>query len=318
MIIKHLLFICALIFSFNGADAESLHLCFKDSSMVNDTVIRLNDIATIEYIGTGDRTKIAEIVVGDAAPAGYSRYISREDLLTYTLRPFLKTISITTSGPARTCIATDFITKNVSDLKTEIETFLQQELAWPKGSWELSLFNGDESFKIINKPFVVQCLPLMNKYPRGRFNFQVKILQGSKYVRVSVNSNMKVVLSVVVATSQIERGKLIENNSCKLSSMDITHLCLVPYDSLSDVIGKKATRFISPGQIINKQWVETVADIEKGDPVLLVAKKNSVRVSVAATAREPGNIGEKIWVENSESHRLVRVMVKSKGVVSNL
>ena len=317
MNIKHLLLISSLILPC-GLNADTLHLSFKDSSMVNDTVIKLSDIASIEYTGSGDRDKISEFVVGDAAPAGYSRFINRDDLLTNTLRSSFKSMNITSSGATRTSISTDFVTKKVSDLSAEIETFLKQELAWPKGTWEFSIINEAETFKIIDKPFTVQYTGLMTKFPRGRFNFQIKVLQGSKCIRVSVNGDLKVVLPVVVATSVINRGQLINNTECELRSTDITHLGLIPYDSLSEVVGKKAMRLITPGLIINKQWVETIADIEKGDPVTIVARKSTVRVAVNAIARESGMIGEKMWVENSESHRLVRVIVKSKGVVTTL
>jgi flagella basal body P-ring formation protein FlgA len=129
---------------------------------------------------------------------------------------------------------------------------------------------------------------------------------------------MKVVLTAVVAVSSIERGQMIQNSACDLRTVDVTHLGTIPYIMLSQVAGKKALRLISAGQIINKQWLQEIPEIEKGDPVTIVVNKNAVRVAVSATAREPGQIGEKIWVENSESHKLVRVMVKSKGVVTNL
>lgn len=297
---------------------NDVYLHFKDSVMVSDTVITLNDIASIDHCESGILSKLKDFKVGDAAPAGYSRFVNHDDLLTYLLQPSFKSLKIVVSGAKRTRVSTDFIEKKIIDSKKELEHFLADELEWPQNSWELRILNENESFKIIDKPFTVQYSGLMNKKPRGSFNILMNVVQGSKCTRVTVNCEIKVVLTVVVAVAAIERGQVIQNSDCDLKVVDVTHLGTIPYNTLSQVAGKKALRLISKGQIINKQWVQEIPEIEKGDPVTIVVNKNAVRVTVSATAREPGQIGEKIWVENSESHKLVRVMVKSKGVVTNL
>lgn len=307
-----------LITSVTTVFGNDIYLHFKDSVMVNDTVITLSDIASIDHCESGILSKLNEFKVGDAAPAGYSRLVNRDDLLTYLLQPSFKPLKIVVSGAKRTRVSTDFIEKKIIDTKNELERFLANELEWPQNSWTLRILNENESFKIIDKPFTVKYSGLMNKKPKGGFNFLMSVVQGSKCIRVAVNCEMKVVLTVVVAVASIERGQVIQSSSCDLRTIDVTQLGIIPYNALSQVEGKKALRLISEGQIINKQWIQEIPEIEKGDPVTIVVKKSTVRVTVSATAREPGNIGEKIWVENSESHKLVRVVVKSKGVVTNL
>jgi flagella basal body P-ring formation protein FlgA len=298
--------------------SNNIYLHFKDSVMVNDTSITLCDIASIDRCESSIHSKLNEFKVGDAAPAGYSRFVNRDDLMTYLLQPSFKSLNIVASGAKRTCVSTDFIEKKIIDTKKELESFLANELEWPLNSWTLRILNENESFKIIDKPFTIKYSGLMDKRPKGNFNFLMSVVQGSKCTRVTVNCEMNVMLTAVVAITSIERGQVIQSSACNLKLIDVTHLGVIPYDELSQVIGKKALRAISEGQYINKQWVQEIPEIEKGDPVTIVVKKSTVRVVVSATARESGKIGEKIWVENSESHKLVRVMVKSKGIVTNL
>jgi flagella basal body P-ring formation protein FlgA len=64
--------------------------------------------------------------------------------------------------------------------------------------------------------------------------------------------------------------------------------------------------------------VKTVPAVEKGDPVAIIVKKGRISVSVVGIAREQGEIGEKIWVQNSKTNKLIRVKIKGKGIVTVL
>ncbi len=308
-----------LLFLITTVEAADVHLTFKDSVMVNDTIIRLSDVASIECkTGSENNARLREFVIGDAAPAGYSRFVGRDDLLTYQLQPSFSSLQITVCGPVRTRVKTDFVNKTIADIRPDIVEFLSKEIAWPLDNYTLTIMNETESFKIINKPFKTQFSNLLTNKPRGQFNLPMKVIQGSKNIRITVNCNLKVVMPVVVASEAIERNSVITSDKCKIESVDITHLGITPYDALDQVVGKKAVRMIQVGQLINKQYVDEIPAIEKGDPVKIIASNGSVRVSVGAVAREPGKVGEKIWVENAASHRLVRVLVKSKGIVTSL
>lgn len=299
--------------------AANIHLTFKDSVMVNDTVIRLSDVASIEYkTGSASDTRFGDFIIGDAAPAGYSRFVGRDDLLIYKLQPSFTSLKITAGGAQRTRVQTDFVVKTMADIQPEIVKFLSKEIAWPSDNYTLTIINENESFKIINKPFEIQFGKLPTNKPRGQFNLPIKVVQGSKSIRITANCNLKVVMPVVVAFETIERGSVITSEQCKLENIDVTQLGITLYDVLDQVVGKKAARMIQKGQPINKQHVDEIPAIEKGDPVKIIASNGKVKVSVEAIAREPGNIGEKIWVENAVSHRLVRVLVKSKGIVTSL
>lgn len=308
-----------LLFLITSVKAADVQLTFKDSVMVNDTIIRLSDIASIECKTESDyNTRLREFIIGDAAPAGYSRFVGRDDLLIYQLQPSFSSLQITALGAIRTRVKTDFVNKTIADIRADIVEFLKKEIAWPLDNYTLTIINENEGFKIINKPFKTQFSTLSTNKPRGQFNLPMKVIQGSKSIRITVNCNLKVVLPVVIASEAIERGSVITSNKCKLETVDITHLGITPYDALDQVTGKKAVRMIPVGQFINKLYVNEIPAIEKGDPVKIIASNGSVRVSVGAIAREPGKVGEKIWVENAVSHRLVRVLVKSKGIVTSL
>src|SRR5512133_694705 len=101
--------ICFLITgALSVAGAAQVSLVFRDSVMVNDTLITLGDIAEIRSNGGQWKEMLNDFVVGDAAPAGHSRFICRDDLITYKMQSQLKSVQLIASGAVRTCITTNY------------------------------------------------------------------------------------------------------------------------------------------------------------------------------------------------------------------
>jgi flagella basal body P-ring formation protein FlgA len=98
--------------------------------------------------------------------------------------------------------------------------------------------------------------------------------------------------------------------------MDITTFGPKPLFNTDSLTGVRAVRTINPGTILHTRLIETIPAIQKGDLVEILVCKGRVRVAVQGIAREPGKIGERIWVENTNSRKLVQAIVKNKGTVT--
>lgn len=303
-----------LIFSLLSlAGAAQVSLVFRDSVMVNDTLITLGDIAEIRSTGGPWREILQDFIVGDAAPAGHSRFISRDDLITYKMQSQLKSVQLIARGAVRTCITTNYKEFTIGNFNDSIVQYLNSQISWPEGSWELSVLNSDDKIKLLDKPYHVEFKGINNNRPKGQFSFQMAIIQGGKVLRGPIRCEAKVSLPVVLAASPIMRGELITPDKCVVKTVDVTHYGITPCDSLSQVVGKRAIRQIQAGNVLTNQWLQELPIVEKGDPIRIISSINKVKVAVDAVARESGAIGEKIWAENAASHKMVRVVIKSKG-----
>jgi flagella basal body P-ring formation protein FlgA len=301
-----------------SANTDQVKLNFRDTVMINDTLITLGDVAEISCSDFHQRELLDNFVIGDAAPAGYSRFIGIDNLITFQLRPKINSKELISAGSKRTLVITNYKELSIDQVRDSIDRFFNTELSWQKGSWELDVLNENEKFKIRDKPYDIEFSGLISNSPRGRFSVQMAVVQGSKVTRVSVRCAIKVSAPVVVAIRPILRGEIVGNHDCEIRVIDITTYGIVPCNELSEVVGKKAMRQILTGSVLTKQWICQIPDIEKGDPVKLESGKNLVRVAVSAVARESGSIGDKIWVENKESHKMIKVLVKKKGCVTTL
>jgi flagella basal body P-ring formation protein FlgA len=81
------------------------------------------------------------------------------------------------------------------------------------------------------------------------------------------------------------------------------------------IVGKRATRVINPGQIVDRRWLADVPLIERGDHVLMSYSVGSVHVTSSVIAMEDGYENERIMVKSGQAKRLLPAFVKDKNTV---
>ena len=317
---RHLQKICMLFvcgFGLLGAD-DAIKLSFFDTATVNDTVIYVKDIADITGGTKGEKERIAQIIVGHSAPPGYMRYINTSEIVPLHLDSIRTPGIVLQKKPGRICAKTSFVEKKVCDYKELINSYLHDNIAWPEGDWKFSIDNDQSSFKMFKAPINVTLQGLTEKYPRGLIRLQLIARQYNKKVSIPLSCRLFVVTQVVCAKFDIPRDKIIDISDCETVKKDISTFGPKPCLTFSEVVGKRASRTITGGKIITEHMLLIPPDIEKGDNLSLVISKGNVTVCVSAIARENGRIGQKIWVENGSTKKLVRVLVTDRNSVTLL
>jgi flagella basal body P-ring formation protein FlgA len=56
--------------------------------------------------------------------------------------------------------------------------------------------------------------------------------------------------------------------------------------------------------------------VEKDDAVSILYSSKRFSIAIPAIAREPGAIGDRIWVRNMNSNKLIRAQIREKGIVT--
>lgn len=295
--------------------SDVVTLNFKDSVLINDSLIKISDIADVESSSNDYQTKILSISAGEAAPPGFSRFIGVNDLVLFRLQPLFKEITFKTVGCSRVLVKTDCIEKRLGDFRKETAEFLKSNVKWPEGSWSYSIDSTEQKIRCMNAPLSYSFHEMLNKYPKGNTKMELIVEQGSRKCHVPFICNFKVTLPVLVCKNQIDRGKEISKSDCELEVVDITQLGPTAYTSIDQLTDKIALRTITPGTIIHNGLIRARPVIEKGDIVFIRLKMGKVKIEVSGVARENGGIGDRIWVENSSSHKLIRASIKEKGIV---
>lgn len=305
-----------LILSASYPANPPVYLRFHDSTTVYDPEITLGDIAIIECPSGKELVlQLARTKVGNAAPAGFSRYLSTYEVLQYVLAPHLNNLEVNNNGVKRIKIHTKARVRSVNDYRDQILEYMANNIKWEREDHSISIKNSDRQWRCYDRPFTVSVEGLSTPYPKGNVRLKLRILQDSIKKIVPVICRVKVETEVVCASKTIGRNQIMNNNVIELRKMDITAYRYTPISDVSSLINKIAVKTISPGTIIHKQCIKSAPSVSKGDIVYITLEKGNVRISVPARAREDGCVGEKIWVENTKSHRLIQVEVGGKGIV---
>lgn len=296
--------------------APAITLTFKDSALTKDTIFLLGEIAKIECADSGLKSRLQNMVAGNSAPAGYSRYLNVDDFLLYRIKPQFGNFQFVLCGSQRVFIRTAFIEKKIEDYLELIQDYFKKEVLWPLGCWEAIIKEPQRSWKCLPGKTTAEVVGIESGYPRGNTQLWLIVEQGQRKLRIPVLCNVKVVVPVLVARRPVVRGQEITSEDCELKSVNITGFGPQPLFNDSSLIGMRALRTINPGTILHTRLIEGLPTVDKGEQVEILVCKGRVKVAVPGIAREAGKIGEKIWVENTNSRKLVQVIVKSKGTVT--
>ncbi|NLL14382.1 MAG: flagellar basal body P-ring formation protein FlgA [Fibrobacter sp.] len=296
--------------------ASDLTLTFKDSVLITDTAFFLDDIAEIECNDNTLKAKLLNMAGGKSAPAGYGRFLNVSDFVLYKIKPLLGNTRLNVSGVQRVYIKTESVEKKIEDYLGIIQQYFREEILWPQGCYEAVVKEPGRSWKCFPGDVTAKVEGLANRYPRGNVQLWLVIEQKQRSLRIPVMCNVKVVVPVLVARRPILRGQQITSEDCELKSMDITTFGPHPLFNIDSLIGVRAVRTINPGTIVHTRLLEAIPAIQKGDLVEILVRKGNVKVAIQGVARESGKIGERIWVENTNSRKLVQVIIKNRGTVT--
>ncbi len=120
---------------------------------------------------------------------------------------------------------------------------------------------------------------------------------------------------VPVATRQIRRGELINNDDVSMARLEIGRLGPDFADSADYVVGKEAQQDIRYGEVFRKGRVKSPPMIAAGEKVVLKYVSNLLEATASGVAIDNAAQNEPIRVRNESSKKIVLGEVENPGVV---
>jgi flagella basal body P-ring formation protein FlgA len=293
----------------------AVRLVFVDSAMVNDTLIRVGDIAAVSGADPELAARVRALPAGEAAPAGFSRFVNSEDLVVFRLRPQFKGVEFTAANQKRIKVLSDHQERTVGEYEELIRSYAAERLAWGDGEWVLTVSNPQSSWKSGRGPADVEIAGIDNPFAKGNISLLVIMRQGSRATRVPVQCRIAVKAPVLVASRAIQRGEELTAENSVVQVTDITNFAFNPLRGLPAAGTVTAARSMSPGNILHGKMLRAIPLVARGDQVRIHFIGERVRVSVLGVARDSGGSGDRIWVENLQTGKLIRAAVSGRGSV---
>lgn len=130
-----------------------------------------------------------------------------------------------------------------------------------------------------------------------------------------VTGTVKHYKTIVVATSPIVKGSRLSAGKLALREREISNLRGDYFQRQQDVVGRVARISIGTDAAITPRMLAQAQAIQRGDPVIIEARRGSVVIRTEGIAQENGKEGEVISVLNSRSNIEIRARITGPGRV---
>lgn len=293
--------------------AETI-VSIRESASVSSEAIRLGDVASI----SGEHSSLLDtLTVGKASRPGYTRLLLRDELLHFVKLPEGVRESVKLTGSERCRVSSVGQEISLKDVREKLLIDLSEKLIWNSGSWEMAFRKEDTTLVTLWKgSYTVEVGELRNSALKGNVMIPVIFHQGDLRERVTLQGELTVVEMVYVATRNLRQGETVSPSDYRREKMDISHLPYQPVVALEPGAEYRIrSGVIQAGAVLTENKIQKSRLVERGAPVTIVSKVGTASVVVQGRARQAGDIGDIISVENSTSRKIVRGTVIKPGVV---
>lgn len=297
----------------NQVFESSIKIMVKETSLVKQSHIFLGDIADINANGflkeslekieisfspkpgkikSFDEKKIVSIIQGQ-------RYLPENIVVTSPKQIYVKRLSQTISKQK----IRQFVDAELSLLfkhqEYQLKTLNIRGLElYPQGDTKL-VFDSD---KIINKNGKLIC-------------YIDVIIDGKKEDRLSISGLVARYENVLYTKRSLKKGETISIDDIILKKKNIFELSENFIKAFHEIDGKILKSGVRKGDYLKTSLLAEPPMVQRGDIVTLVARNENLLIVTSAISKEDGFQNELIKVENLNSGKLVRGIVKEKSKV---
>ena len=301
----------------NESWAGGLQILIKQKIAVESNTITLGDIASFtpkedERVGA-----LRELEVASAPPPGRDLTLNSRFLI-YRLSAVLgNDPEIRVKIPQSLLVHRQGQTISVKKMTKIFRDYIARHAPWPKETTTVDRVKAQGPVTLPQGRLTW----VTRERSRGDFVGETALVitfavNGKAYRKVPVRGRIRVKRQVIRTARKIEKGEVIDmkkvvrtvENTDRISKDDII--------SLSQIIGKRATRSISNGTVIKQRMVEVPPAVKKGDRVVIKAENGTIEITALGKVLEDARSGEQVRVINVTSGKELFATVVGHGQVA--
>ena len=123
-----------------------------------------------------------------------------------------------------------------------------------------------------------------------------------------------VMQNALVLKASLKKGQRIDPSMVEAQMIDaLRHKNSI--NSITQLDEVIARRSIPAGRILSRRDLTMAPTINKGDAIMIQAKRGGLSIRTAGYALDAGHIGEQIRATNNRSGKEVRGIVRSRGLI---
>jgi flagella basal body P-ring formation protein FlgA len=297
----------------SSISATDIKIVINETSLVSGPDIFLKDIAEISASEIFKQS-LETIEIGMSPKPDKLKSFDKKKIILAIKRQKYLPENISISSPARIYVKRSSQKISKDDIRQLIDGKLS--LLFQGREYQMKTFNvrGFESYPDGNVEFRLSSGDLVNK--KGKLSCSVDIIiDGSKQDRLNVSGEVAVYENILHVAKSYSKGEKIATAdvySEKKNIFNVSGNFIKTYDEIDRLILKSSVR---RGECLNSDLFVNPPMVKKGDIIKLVAKQSSLLIVTSGISKENGFANDVIKVENLNSGKLVRGIVKGKSKV---
>lgn len=163
----------------------------------------------------------------------------------------------------------------------------------------------------------VRIQPLFQNEPVGPVSVVAEVTDADNTVRRGqISLRVQRFADVLVASTNIKLHEELNSGKLIKRLADVTSLREQAVTSPDSIAGYRTRRNLAEGQIVTREAVEPMPDIEVGHEIAIQYKKNSFVISTRGQAMQTGWFGQLVRVRNLASGKVIVAQVSGENEVT--
>jgi flagella basal body P-ring formation protein FlgA len=202
------------------------------------------------------------------------------------------------------------------EIERQAEEFLLERLPWSRDQMELSITYGGETVDIPRDQARL-AFELPERHPTmGRIPLSVKIRDENGYSQTrSLRVLVQVYMDVVKTRAAVRRDQILSETDVEVDRIKIARPLRGALTQMEEAVGMKIRRSLEAGEILDVNMMEKPFLVNRGDHIILVAERGTMRITAPGICKERGLKGSIVPVENVETKKTVYGRVVDSNTV---
>jgi flagella basal body P-ring formation protein FlgA len=309
-------FLLSLLFvsHFLQGSCFALTVTFTKEAEVTASHITLADVAAF-----GEDSALAKALaskhIAFAPKAGANITVTKKSIKDKLLRQIPENTDVTWEGASSILVTRLGIPIGPQEIEAVItEYLLQKKDELPSADFSFVPRELPLPFMLPTGELAIDVIPANpNVIGSRRFTLIYKV-DGKIVKNISIRGKLKAMAPVAILTQNVNRGSILHPNMVQLQTKDLGKL-RNPSTNLREVLGKKLTRSLRAGAVLDMSSIEFPPVIRKGQLVKILFNNNGLQLSAKGIASMNGKQDQIIRVINTGSQKTIYGKVLSPGIV---
>ncbi len=219
-------------------------------------------------------------------------------------------------GVETTEVLTQSVQMSTADLLPEVKAFVLKELRESPENVEVRLAGPEKKMMLPAGDLKTTFRPPLSGKFEGTLLLTSELEVDGRLAKVlPLRVVVEVYHPVVVAQKGVEKGDKFTRENVALVRKPTSALLSGSIDQLSSVLGRTAGAPLAPGTVLRMTQIYDPPVVKHGDLLEAVVRRGNVEITVQVRAVEDGKAGDRIRVENTESHKVLAGKVLDEKTV---